>query len=156
MDVAYIAKIEAEFPTVVENGAINRSKLSAIVFRDDQARMRLNAIAHKQIMECLHLRMETCDAPVVFAEVPLLFEGNYQDGFDEVLVFMRDDDMRIRSVCARDGLESEEIRDRMSAQIDYNEVLKKSVGNARIHFIYNNGDMDELKNKTISTVKQFL
>ncbi|MBQ5694999.1 MAG: dephospho-CoA kinase, partial [Bacteroidaceae bacterium] len=41
--------IEARFPGVVENGQLQRKKLGAIVFADEQALLDLNAITHGAI-----------------------------------------------------------------------------------------------------------
>ena len=45
-DNAMLSAIDARFPGVVEEGILNRKKLGAIVFSDEQALLDLNKITH--------------------------------------------------------------------------------------------------------------
>ena len=49
-DTALLGAIEARFPGVVENGALQRKKLGAAVFHDASALADLNAITHRAIL----------------------------------------------------------------------------------------------------------
>ena len=85
-----------------------------------------------------------------FVEVPLLFEGNYQKTFDGVIVVTRGLDLRIAGVKKRSDLSEEEIRKRMSAQINYQEFDLSPYT-----VIDNDGAMAELKEKVICAIKNF-
>lgn len=116
---AYIEEIQKCFPAAVIEGKVDRRTLSVLVFNDDQARERLNQIAHPMIMKQLITRMDQAESPLVFAEVPLLFERNLENAFDGILVVMRLKEKRREAVQLRDGLSLEEIEARMNAQFDY-------------------------------------
>ncbi len=77
----YISKIEKAFLGVVEDGVVNKQKLSKIVFSSESERQKLNAIAHPQIVK--HIR-ECKKAPLV-VELPLILECGLQDYFDEIV-----------------------------------------------------------------------
>ncbi len=144
----YIEKIANRFPKCVVEGKIDKAKLAATVFQKESERLDLNAIAHPLIMQALEKQMENCEEDLVFAEVPLLFEGGYQSRFDEVIVLLRGDKERIASVTRRDGLLPQEVVDRISVQFHYRspkaqEIFKEC--NAIV--LDNNQTETELKEK---------
>lgn len=119
---SYIQKITGVFPNVIENGEINRKKLAAEVFSDEKKRKTLNLIAHPLIMQQLMKEMDAAENEFVFAEVPLLFEGNYEGLFDAVIVVQRKIEDRIRFICLRDGLTEQQAKERIASQFDYQAI----------------------------------
>lgn len=144
----YIQKIEKKFPTCVENGAINRVRLAEMIFQDESNRTALNDIAHPLIMDRLFYLMENCGNEIAFAEVPLLFEGNYEKDFDGVIVILRKREQRINAVALRNKISKEEATARILAQFDYDDESNKiRFENCNAILIENNGDLEELKTK---------
>ncbi len=119
-ETGFSSELAARFPAAVFGGRLDRAALAKIVFSDSGARNALNAFTHPLIMERLLASME--GHPLSFAEVPLLFEGNYQSLFDGVIVVMREKAARIAAVQARSGLEKEEILVRMESQFGYDTL----------------------------------
>lgn len=142
----YIKSISKIFPLVIENGVINRKKLGEIVFFDKEARKKLNAIAHPLIMSDLYTKMENVDASLVFAEVPLLFEGGYQQDFDGIIIVQRKEEERVRSVCARDCLEEKDVYARIKTQKSMEAWMEKTNNNL-VWVIDNNKNRNTLKEK---------
>ncbi len=144
----YIEKIKERFPSCIIDGEIDKRKLASIVFKNKEQRAALNSIAHPLVMQALFQRMEECTSHLVFAEVPLLFECNYQTQFDEVIVVLREKTERIASVVRRDGLLPAEVGDRISSQFDYHAQEAKNVFDAcGAILIDNNQTEEELKQK---------
>lgn len=144
----YIEKISEQFPTSIVNGKIDREILSQIVFDDPKKRLILNQIAHPLVMQSLVEQMNNCESKLVFAEVPLLFEGNFENCFDQVIVIMRERSDRLLAVQKRDGIPFEAIEKRMQSQFDYqsnegSERLKK----CNAHLVENDGSIEKLKLK---------
>ncbi len=125
LDKAYIQKVQALFPLAVTDGKIDTVSLSKIVFNNEKEREKLNALAHPLIMQKLYAEMDNCTNDLVFAEVPLLFEGGYENDFDGVIVVMRNKHARIESICLRDGISESEALQKIAAQYDYDEYLRK-------------------------------
>ena len=98
----FIEKLKKLFPDAIVDGKLDRKKLSNIVFKDKEELLKLNRLTHPLIMEKLLYEMEKASSGVVFAEVPLLFEGNYQTKFDYVIVVVRDLNDRIEAIKLRD------------------------------------------------------
>ena len=142
----YVAQVKEAFPECIVENQIDRKTLAQIVFSDAKRREALNAIAHPLIMQKLDKEMGSAPTTLVFAEVPLLFEGNYQNLFDFVIVVERDIEKRIESVKKRDGLSDEEILQRIQSQFDYSKIQEtECFKNGKIISIDNNGNVEELK-----------
>ena len=78
---------------IVRDGHIDRAKLGDIVFKDADARERLNAIVHPLVRDWMAERtVEAFErgAEIVVQDVPLLFENNLQGLYSKtVLVYAR-------------------------------------------------------------------
>lgn len=150
----YVSEIEQEFPGVVSAGKIDRAKLAEIVFSDPNARIRLNAIAHPMIMHRLSEQMSEVNNDLVFAEVPLLFEGNYQSYFSDVIVVVRGQQERIGAVCERDHISQTEALARLHAQYDYDDPKNVSQWKEQgIHVLENVKDINRLKENLKMLIK---
>ena len=150
---SYIQKISEVFPECILEGKIDRKLLAQLVFQNEEKLAILNAIAHPLIMERLSQNMDNCNGDTVFAEVPLLFEGNYENLFDKVIVVLRNKEARIQSVIQRDQISEQSVKNRINSQFDFedpkNEIRLK---NCNVIFIKNQGDLSALKNKILSLV----
>lgn len=152
-DDKYTQKIAEIFPTVVENGSINRKKLAEIVFNDEKRRKKLNDIAHPFIMSRLYALMDDTKSVLKFAEVPLLFEGGFEKGFDGIIVVQRAENDRIQAVCARDGLTQKEVESRIKSQIAINNWLQTKQ-TVPVWIIDNDKDKKALEENIAQTLLQ--
>jgi dephospho-CoA kinase len=153
----YVEKIAQLFPMVVRNGKIDKNKLGNIVFSDPEKRKLLNGVAHPLIMRELFKEMDNANSPCVFAEVPLLFEENYVNLFDGVIVVLRANKERIAAVELRDDLKKEEIVRRMHTQFDYdNEQSQEYFKSIGAHVIKNDASHENLKGIVGETLKSIL
>ena len=152
----YIEAVQNRFPSVVIDGKIQRKDLSDIVFHNPAALAVLNKIAHPLIMKELLKQMQACDNEIVFAEVPLLFEGEFEALFDKVIILKRDNQERISSVQKRDGLTSTEVEQRINVQFDHfsNENLPRIKKCNAI--ILENNNLSKMKDDLNHIISQFL
>jgi dephospho-CoA kinase len=102
------------------DGSLDRAKLAAIVFADDAAREKLNAITHPLIHE--QLMAEEAAAikaggpdTVVVHGIPLLAEGQRAADFDLVIVVDVPPEVQVTRLAGR-GMPAEQARARMAAQ----------------------------------------
>ena len=149
----YIHQIALYFPEVVHNGLIVREKLAKVIFNNPKNREKVNAIAHPMIMNVLREQMSLCQSDLIFAEIPLLFEGNLEHEFDKVIYIYRDKSLRISNVMARDGLGQEEVKKRIASQFNPDS----EEGKARLKacdaiVIENNTTAEELEKKIIDFI----
>lgn len=142
-DRSFVAKLEEMFGGVTcADGSLDRAELSAKVFSDGDNLNKLNAVAHPAIMEELFRRTRRSDSPLVFCEVPLLFENGFERLFDGVIVIIRSEAERIRAVMARSALTEEQVRARMAAQCDYSSLALDG-----FIVVSNDGGIEELTAK---------
>jgi dephospho-CoA kinase len=137
-----LAEIAAVWPGVASrDGVLDRSALGRIVFADDAARRRLNAIVHPRV-RALGRALESQAKPgqLVVHVVPLLFEEGFAAQCDATVLVVAPDELRIARVGARDGLDEAAVRKRMAKQIDP-ERARALAG----HVIDNGGDLDALR-----------
>jgi len=102
-----VAAVEAAFPGVVHDGAVDRAALGRRVFGDDAALRRLEAIVHPLVRAAetafLH-RQRRRHARVVILDIPLLFETGGQRRCDLVLVVTCPAFLQAQRVLARPGM----------------------------------------------------
>ena len=114
-DKAMLEAIENRFPGVVENGALNRKKLGAIVFADENALLDLNRITHAAVKTEVLRRLE--DAPVLAAIDAIgLFEGNLAPLCDVTVAVTAPEEARVKRLMLRDGISEDYARSRIRAQ----------------------------------------
>jgi len=132
------------WPGVVHGDGLNRAALAEIVFRDPRAREQLNAIVHPFVRQ-LAIEQEQHAKPdqIVVHVVPLLFETDYAQRCDATVVVIAPDALRIARVLERDRWGEEQIRARISTQIDPSEARKQAT-----HVIENDGDLSHLRERT--------
>ena len=114
------------------DGRIDRKRLGGIVFGDEQARERLNAIVHPIVRQLLGERIEGLDrkgARVVVIEVPLLIEAIKQQSrwtrmLDEIWVVTAPEEQVVARVRARSGLDEKAIRTRIGSQATERERIE--------------------------------
>lgn len=113
----YIARIASEFPFAVVDGVVDKKMLAQVVFADDEARQRLNAISHPEIMK----RIYESGAQVI--EMPLILESGAKDYFDEIVLVSSPMPLRIKHLIGR-GMNFTDSVARIMAQTS-NKQLKK-------------------------------
>jgi dephospho-CoA kinase len=113
-----------------EDGALDRSKVGEIVFGDDEARGRLNAIVHPLVHEWMRASEEAAvravgDDVVVVHDVPLLAEGGERRsaGFDLVIVVDAAPEVQVERLAQTRGMTPGQARARMAAQASREQRL---------------------------------
>ncbi len=106
-------------PLVDEQGRLDRAALGALVFSDDAARARLNAIVHPLIgertAELFAQAEREAPAGVLVHDVPLLVEGGLAPAYHLVLVVDAPIELRLSRLAER-GLPTEQATARIAAQ----------------------------------------
>lgn len=125
---------------IQDDGGLNRKRLGEIVFSDAEKKKLLDQLMHTRILVLIHERiLEHRGEKVVFIDAPLLFETGLDKSVGEVWVIDVEDEIRIRRIMERDGLEREDILKRFNSQMTRDEK------NKRADVILNNsGDVEAL------------
>jgi dephospho-CoA kinase len=139
-----LARVVDRFGKAVlgENDVLNRARLREIIVSDPEARRDLESIVHPVVLEKMNEEMaaaESAGAPLLIAEVPLLYEAGLADGFDRVIVVAASEKERVRRMAARDGVAPDQAAALIGIQMPEAEKKKKAD-----HVIENKGGMAEL------------
>jgi dephospho-CoA kinase len=111
-------------------GDLDRKALANLVFRDPQARERLNRITHPAIIARLKQGLDDIrregkhKAAVVVA--PLLFEAGLEKWCDRVIVVWASEREQVRRLMLRDNLSEQEARLRVRSQAPLDEKRKRA------------------------------
>ena len=109
------------------DGSLDRARMRAIVFSDPQAKRQLEAILHPLIRAESRSRIAAATGPYVILVVPLLLEtGAYADLVSRVLVVDCDEKLQIARTMARSGLDEDQVRSIMKAQLLRRERLQRA------------------------------
>jgi len=143
--------IDAFGKDTIENGKVNRSKLSSLVFNNPEKLKKLNSIIHPEVKNHFTNWVKKHeDFPIVIKEAAILFEsGSYKD-CDKIILVTAPKEIRIQRVINRDGISKEEVEARMKNQWTDEQKIPLS------DFIIENIDLAEAQNtadKIISTLK---
>lgn len=144
-------KLALAFPDAVsENGDIEPKKLADIIFHDESARKKVNAIVHPAVIEGMEKFFAGHSKdPFVFAEVPLLFEAGIQDHFDQIIVVTCSKDTAVERMMRDRGYTKEEALARYASQI----APEKQCAAADI-VIQNNGTLNELGSEVNQLIRK--
>lgn len=101
---------------IAADGGLDRAALAAVVFDDDEARARLEAMTLPRVAAAAAEQMEAAGpGRVAVYDVPLLAEGGMADLFDAVIVVRAPRELRLARLEAR-GLARADAEARMSRQ----------------------------------------
>jgi dephospho-CoA kinase len=109
------------------DGTLDRAKLAGIVFADEAARAKLNAITHPLILEHILAQEEAAvrdggPGTIVVHDIPLLAEGQRAADFDVVVVVDVPPELQVTRLAGR-GLPEDQARARMAAQASREQRL---------------------------------
>lgn len=142
-DTGFVNLLDEEFGNIKNaDGTLNKSKLSEIVFYDYNKLQKLNSITHPEIMKRAMQQMS--GSGMHFCEVPLLFEGGFEQLFDNAIIVLRDKEKRAEQLIQRNGINENQALLRINSQFDYDkcEFIKYYV-------IHNDDNLLKLKNNTV-------
>jgi len=124
-------------------GTLNRARLAAVVFSDEEKLQQLNALVHPRVFEAFGQAKEQAEAEgveLLVHEAALIFESGGDAHLDAVAVVDAPVDVRIRRVMARDGASEAEVHARMSHQLPPAELRQRAD-----YVLDNGGSTEELR-----------
>lgn len=109
------------------DGSLDRARLRARVFADQQARQRLEALLHPRIESAARARIQTLDsAPYCLLVVPLLVETGLFGDADCVVVVDVPETLRLERLMRRDGIDEATARRMLTSQAKREQRLARA------------------------------
>ena len=129
---AAVEPLEAAFPGVVVDGAVDRALLSQHVVGKPDALKRLEAIVHPLVGESrvgFFQKAVADKAEIVILDIPLLFETGGEKRMDAVVVVSAPADLQRQRVLARPGMDEAKLDAILTRQ------MADAEKRARAHFV---------------------
>ncbi|WP_424363866.1 dephospho-CoA kinase [Methylocystis parvus] len=117
---AAVAPIEAAFPGVTVDGAIDRGRLAERVLRDPASLKKLEDIVHPLVWAARDQFLkdeEEKGTRIVVYDVPLLFETGAEKTVDAIVVVSAPEDVQKARVLARPGMTEEKFAAILAKQV---------------------------------------
>jgi dephospho-CoA kinase len=106
-----------------DDGYLDRGALRKLVFADDEARKRLEAITHPRIQDETGRQSNQAGGEYQIVVVPLLVNSSLKDILDRIVVVDCDEKTQIRRLTARDAESEDQARRMLAAQSSREERL---------------------------------
>ena len=149
-----LEKIAATFGdnVLLPTGEMDRAKVGAIIFNDEQKRLQLNSIIHPAIREEMIRQRDAyvADGKHVVMDIPLLFESKLQHFVEKILVVTVSPEVQLQRLMDRNQLSIEEAQARISSQLPLKE---KEAGADAV--IYNNGTIEQSKQQLLNILRNW-
>jgi dephospho-CoA kinase len=132
-------------PEYVRDGRIDRARLGELVFHDDDARRRLNAIVHPLVREWMAARTAEAvegGAEVIVQDVPLLFENGLERLYSTVVLVYVPVELQLQRLVEGRGLTEDRARAMIAAQMPIDEKRKLAP-----HVIDNSGTREATRER---------
>jgi dephospho-CoA kinase len=106
---------------------IDRKNLAKIVFQNSDSRRKLEQIVHPSVvLSCRRRIKELNKEKLVAVLVPLLFEANMADEYDEIWTVFTSEEVLKQRLGERDKLDAIEIQRRLQAQLPQSEKCSRA------------------------------
>lgn len=126
-----------------DDGTLNRQELANRAFATEEATNALNTITHPRIEQETQRQFDLAAAEkenFLVYDMPLLVERGLHEEMDMVIVVHTDIEERVRRLVEHRGLDEDDVRRRMSHQVD--DVTRLASADVLID---NNGSVDHLR-----------
>jgi dephospho-CoA kinase len=138
---AVVAEFGPELLT--PDGDLDRPAMGRLVFADEGARRRLEAIIHPLVFERIReLEAEAPAGAVVVHDIPLLAESGRADTFDAVIVVDVPEEVQVQRMLDQRGWTEDDARSRIAAQATPEQ--RRAIAT---HLIDNTGTREELRDR---------
>lgn len=149
-----LAEIVAAFgdDVLTRDGELDRPAMGALVFADEEARRRLEAIIHPRV-RARGAELEAGAGPdaVVVHDIPLLAETGQAGSFDAVVVVDVPVETQVQRMTELRGMSREEAQARIDAQAAREERLAVAT-----HVIDNTGTLEDLRDRVTEVFEELV
>jgi dephospho-CoA kinase len=141
-----LAAVIAEFgeDMLAADDSLDREKLAGVVFNDDGARLRLNAIVHPLVGERVFALMTEGEAAhpdgVMINDVPLIVESGVAERYEVIVVVDASAETQLERLTQRRGMTAADAKARMAKQAS--RADRRAIAD---YVIDNDGDLGSLE-----------
>lgn len=114
---------------ILSDGALDRSALGEIIFKNETARVQLNQITHPLIFQEAERQVSVAHEKgerLVFVDIPLFYEVNPEMDYDAVWLVYIPENLQLERLMSRNTFTKEEALSRIASQISIEEKRLKA------------------------------
>lgn len=112
---------------IYQGATLNKPLLASYLFANSDNAVKVNSIIHPRVKDDFHRWVESQkDVPLVGLESAILYESGFDDVVDQVVMVYAPEAVRLQRAMKRDNATEEQVRARMSAQMDDEEKRSKA------------------------------
>lgn len=112
---------------LLQDGRIDRKKLSNVVFQDEEKRRKLESLTHPRILDEMYRQIDEIASrdpeAIIQVGIPLLFELNLQYRFHRILLVYARREVQKRRLVERDGVSESSAENILDAQLPIEEKV---------------------------------
>ena len=123
---AAVAPLEAILPDAIEDGAVSRTRLKAMIDKDQGVLKELEKIVHPLVAEDRARFVEEADADIVVFDIPLLFETGSDKTMDAIVCVSVLPELQLERVMARGTMTREQFEQIRAKQMPNEEKCARS------------------------------
>ena len=149
--LAEIARVFGE-GVIAADGSLDRPALGAIVFVDEEARRRLEAIVHPLVRRRgRELEAAAPEGALVVHDIPLLAETGQAESFDAVIVVDAPVETQVERMLSQRGWTREDAESRVAAQATREQ--RRAVAT---YVIDNTGTLEDLRDRVTEVFEELV
>ncbi len=148
-DLELISHFKVLFFNVVDSDGVNKTKLRQFLLENPNYKQQVEELVHPKVLLAFNEFVNHATCKLVFGEIPLLFEVNWQDYFDEVWCVFASKELIIKRLSKNRALSEEMIQSMLNWQMDPQKKCAMST-----FVLYNNKGIECLRNQVIDRLKQ--
>ena len=112
---------------IYQGATLNKPLLASYLFANSDNAVKVNSIIHPRVKDDFRRWVESQkDVPLVGLESASLYESGFDDVVDQVVMVYAPEAVRLQRAMKRDNATEEQVRARMSAQMDDEEKRSKA------------------------------
>jgi dephospho-CoA kinase len=112
---------------IYQGATLNKPLLASYLFANSDNAVKVNSIIHPRVKDDFRRWVESQkDVPLVGLESAIHYESGFDDVVDQVVMVYAPEAVRLQRAMKRDNATEEQVRARMSAQMDDEEKRSKA------------------------------
>lgn len=141
--------VKAFSKAILTKNKLDKKKVAKIIFNDEKAKTKLEAIAHPMVLEKSFELINASHQQLIIFEVPLLFEAAFDSYCDKVIMVAIDEKLQLERLMKRNNYTKDEALMRINSQEKQSEKIKKAD-----FVIYNNSTLEALEKEVDNVMQQ--
>lgn len=130
------------------DGALDRTLLGDLVFKDANLREQLEQIVHPHVRAVMDQEVsrhtENHHNKLIIKDIPLLFESGMTDGLTDIIVVYVPAEIQLKRLMKRDGIGPDAARRRIDAQMSMEEKRRRAT-----IVVDNSGDLSQTESQVM-------